>query len=369
MISCIRKYFSNEIKTFTVSTDKSKSLFLLKGNDLIPFIQSLTTNNINELYENNNKISQRTLFLNDKGRIITDGLLIKPVVYNSNKPELLGNELLVAISNSNVDAFNSHFKKYSFRRNVGLEDVSKYFKISYFYNFISDYFQNIVNEGNIYWDFYKQENMSQTENNSYLDIVFADPDNSNMGLMIISDVNNDVTTYFSESEENKILEDYNLIDYRFKRQINNIFEGSEIVNNLALPLNYDLNGVIKFNKGCYIGQEINNRSNFNGVIRKRAFFYIVLSKKINLSTIDFNFQIYQNYDEAITNYDKIITKDNLGTIFKAIHTDGNTGLALFDYINIKDQVIEHNGLYYHIIINPELKQKIEKYLKLKKDLI
>ena len=87
-------------------------------------------------------------------------------------------------------------KKYSFRRNVGLEDVSKYFKISYFYNFISDYFQNIVNEGNIYWDFYKQENMSQTENNSYLDIVFADPDNSNMGLMIVSDINNDITTIY-----------------------------------------------------------------------------------------------------------------------------------------------------------------------------
>ena len=78
----------------------------------------------------------------------------------------------------------------------------------------------------------------------------------------------------------------NLIWYNSLRYINCIPEGpKEIFSNVSLPLetNLDLLGGISFEKGCFIGQEVNARIKWKGLIKKK-YVPIILNHK-NLPTI------------------------------------------------------------------------------------
>ena len=88
--------------------------------------------------------------------------------------------------------------------------------------------------------------------------------------------------------------------YNSLRYINCIPEGpKEIIPNVSLPLeiNLDLLGGISFEKGCFIGQEVNARVKWKGLIKKK-YVPIILESK-DLSKI--------NYD--IDNENKIFLKD------------------------------------------------------------
>lgn len=70
---------------------QDRTIFIVEGNDTEKFLQGITTNNINLLYPekypnletNSKRISLYTMFLNPKGKIITDALIIRPKVYSS----------------------------------------------------------------------------------------------------------------------------------------------------------------------------------------------------------------------------------------------------------------------------------------------
>jgi tRNA-modifying protein YgfZ len=88
--------------------------------------------------------------------------------------------------------------------------------------------------------------------------------------------------------------------YNSLRYINCIPEGpKEIIPNVSLPLeiNLDLLGGISFEKGCFIGQEVNARVKWKGLIKKK-YVPIILESK-DLSKISFN----------IDNKNKIFLKD------------------------------------------------------------
>tara|TARA_B100000767_G_scaffold245019_1_gene243653 strand:+ start:193 stop:1122 length:930 start_codon:yes stop_codon:yes gene_type:complete len=78
----------------------------------------------------------------------------------------------------------------------------------------------------------------------------------------------------------------NLNWYSSLRYIHCIPEGpKEIMSNVSLPLevNLDLLGGISFEKGCFIGQEVNARVKWKGLVKKKYVPIIVKNK--NLSTI------------------------------------------------------------------------------------
>jgi folate-binding protein YgfZ len=116
--------------------------------------------------------------------------------------------------------------------------------------------------------------------------------------------------------------------YDSLRYIHCIPEGpKEIISNVSLPLeiNLDLLGGISFEKGCFIGQEVNARVKWKGLVKKK-YIPIILKNK-DLSTIRLKEHgkngIYLNNDEigqiiSIT-YDQINNRCNGIAIIKLIY--------------------------------------------------
>ena len=77
---------------------------------------------------------------------------------------------------------------------------------------------------------------------------------------------------------------YNLIRYK-----NCIPEGTkEIENNATLPLevNLDLLGGISFDKGCFIGQEVNARIKYKGLVKRKYVPVHFQNKNFSFSNLD-----------------------------------------------------------------------------------
>ena len=83
----------------------------------------------------------------------------------------------------------------------------------------------------------------------------------------------------SETKNRDIIDDKNINWYDLLRYKNCILEGSrEIETNVSLPLeiNLDLLGGISFEKGCFIGQEVNARIKWKGLVKRK---YVPVSFK------------------------------------------------------------------------------------------
>lgn len=52
-----------------------------------------------------------------------------------------------------------------------------------------------------------------------------------------------------------------------------------------LNVNYDYLDSIHFDKGCFIGQEVNARANFTGVVHKRLCVFVGLKEKLDNNDI------------------------------------------------------------------------------------
>ena len=128
----------------------------------------------------------------------------------------------------------------------------------------------------------------------------------------------------------------NLDDYNIARILYGVPEGdSEVKNALPLNLNFHhLNG-ISFKKGCYIGQELTQRTYYTGVLRKKLMPYVI-TDKMNFSIqedstisllIPYN-SIDKSYDLAIKN--KEIKSEDGVVIGSVVNQLFNCGLCLID---------------------------------------
>ena len=83
-------------------------------------------------------------------------------------------------------------------------------------------------------------------------------------------------------DNDKALNTYHLLRYKYC-----VPEGPiEIINNVSLPLeiNLDLLGGINFEKGCFIGQEVNARIKWRGLVKKK--YVPITFKNDNLSNLE-----------------------------------------------------------------------------------
>ena len=88
----------------------------------------------------------------------------------------------------------------------------------------------------------------------------------------------------SEIKNNDMDDGKNINWYDLLRYKNCILEGSkEIETNVSLPLetNLDLLGGISFDKGCFIGQEVNARIKWKGVVKRKYVPISIQSKKLS----------------------------------------------------------------------------------------
>ena len=94
----------------------------------------------------------------------------------------------------------------------------------------------------------------------------------------------------ASNEDNSIIKTiYNRDFYDFLRFKNCILEGpSEIEPNMTLPseINLDLLGGISFDKGCFIGQEVNARIKWKGLVKKK--YVPIKFKNTDLSLLKFD---------------------------------------------------------------------------------
>ncbi|KAJ3252287.1 ccr4 associated factor [Boothiomyces macroporosus] len=193
------------------------------GSSAASYLQGLITNQINNL---NLQKGMFTVFLNPKGRILTDAFIYKTE-----------EDYVIEVDSRAVDTLVKHMEKYILRSKVKLKplDINVYHS----------------------WDNFTDP----------ASIILQDPRNHQMGYRILS---------------NSILScNENDTSYLLKRIQLGIPEGvDDLVENVSLPLecNFDLLNGIDFRKGCYLGQELTIRTHHTGVIRKRILPIQVIRK-------------------------------------------------------------------------------------------
>lgn len=106
--------------------------------------------------------------------------------------------------------------------------------------------------------------------------AFVDPRTSSNGVRILCSEG----SFTPDNDVNILTDDQST--YETTRMILGLPEGSKDLKNkfpLQMNLHY-LNGV-SFDKGCYIGQELTQRTYFTGVTRKALLPFVAITKGAN----------------------------------------------------------------------------------------
>ena len=215
----------------------TKSKFLeISGQDSVPFIQNLITNDINKCKENNFVYS---CLLTPQGKFFADFFIFK----NKEKFVFEVNDIF-------FENFLKKLNMYKLRSNINIEENKL------FYSFI------IFEELKI--------------NNNY-EILNLDPRNSNIGKKLIQ---YDPLIKFNE----EIIE----IDEKKYHEIliqNKVpYSPFDLQENKSLLLenNFDNINAISWNKGCFVGQEITARMKYRALLKKQLYALELISGKINI---------------------------------------------------------------------------------------
>ncbi len=129
-----------------------------------------------------------------------------------------------------------------------------------------------LKEGGLWNQLQETSEMVESEENPEImisdNISFYDPRLITLGSRIICP-NGQL-----EYDENivNIKEDYG--DYEAIRLLYGVLEGDEVSDQFPLNMNFEHLNAISFNKGCYIGQELTQRTYHTGVLRKVAMPFI-----------------------------------------------------------------------------------------------
>ena len=215
----------------------TKSKFLeISGQDSVPFIQNLITNDINKCKENHFVYS---CLLTPQGKFFADFFIFK----NKEKYFFEVNDIF-------YENFLNKLNMYKLRSNIKIEENKL------FYSFI------------IFGEF---------EINNHYEILNFDPRNNNIGKKLIQ---YDPLIKFNE----KIIE----IDEKKYHEIlikNKVpYSPFDLQENKSLLLenNFDNINAISWNKGCFVGQEITARMKYRALLKKQLYALELISGKINI---------------------------------------------------------------------------------------
>ena len=214
---------------------KSK-FFEISGQDSIPFIQNLITNDINKSKLNHFLYS---CLLTPQGKFFADFFIFK------NKEKFV-----FEVHDIFYENFLKKLNMYKLRSNIKIEENKL------FYSFI------IFGELKI---------------NNHYEILNLDPRNSNIGKKLIQ---YDPLIKFNE----EIIE----IDEKKYHEIliqNKVpYSPFDLQENKSLLLenNFDNINAISWNKGCFVGQEITARMKYRALLKKQLYALELISGNINI---------------------------------------------------------------------------------------
>ena len=224
---------------------KNRKVLKVSGENSIEFLNNILTSDIT-------KLKPRELLpsalLSPQGRILFDMLVSSIIVDNS----LYDEPIYIEYDKDQQDQLIKKLNMYNLRREVLIEKTS-----------------------------YEVLVTTKNENSTYtlIDKRFFNEDLRRVYVKNVSK-NNDVN-------DNENINWYDLLRYK-----NCILEGSkEIETNVSLPLetNLDLLGGISFEKGCFIGQEVNARIKWKGLVKRKYVPVTYKSKKLSyLELIELN---------------------------------------------------------------------------------
>ena len=147
---------------------------------------------------------------------------------------------------------------------------------------------------------------------------------------------------FEPENDVKVLQDPNR-EYKIHRMILGLPEGSsEMGGQFPLNMNLHLLEGVSFNKGCYIGQELTQRTFHTGVIRKVALpFALDSSPHISLDAM--NFDPYVMHDQG---FDLDLKGENIvdekgKKLGKVLTNSTNMGVALVDLTKLNKNGSNH----------------------------
>ena len=224
---------------------KNRKVLKVSGENSIEFLNNILTSDIT-------KLKPRELLpsalLSPQGRILFDMLVSSIIVDNS----LYDKSIYIEYDKDQQDQLIKKLNMYNLRREVSIEKTS-----------------------------YEVLVTTKNENSTYtlIDKRFFNEDLRRVYVKNLSK-NDDVN-------DNENINWYDLLRYK-----NCILEGSkEIETNVSLPLetNLDLLGGISFEKGCFIGQEVNARIKWKGLVKRKYVPVTYKSKKLSyLKLIELN---------------------------------------------------------------------------------
>ena len=224
---------------------KNRKVLKVSGENSIEFLNNILTSDIT-------KLKPRELLpsalLSPQGRILFDMLVSSIIVDNS----LYDKSIYIEYDKNQQDQLIKKLNMYNLRREVSIE------KTSY------EVLVTTKNESSTY---------------TLIDKRFFNEDLRRVYVKNLSK-NDDVN-------DNENINWYDLLRYK-----NCILEGpKEIETNVSLPLetNLDLLGGISFEKGCFIGQEVNARIKWKGLVKRKYVPVTYKSKKLSyLKLIELN---------------------------------------------------------------------------------
>ncbi|TNN12657.1 putative transferase CAF17 [Schistosoma japonicum] len=273
-------------RSLSISQLKERSLICVRGTSADEFLQGLTTNDIKSINHPNSFMY--SLFLNSKGRVLTDAF-----IYHTNRLSANQSDYLIEVDANYVSDLVKHLNRYNLRGKVKIDaNVPIHLWIA----------MPKSKQSNKLSDYKAWSPVDSFALSDQRQLIFfaSDPRGiSGWSGRILSTPDASVNDIFPSCDTHPL--DISL--YHTARWELGLPEGiKEFITNDTLPFeaNTDLSGGVSFSKGCYIGQELTARTHFTGVIRRRYVPIKILStgnidvlKTINVSNDLYNAPIYQ----------------------------------------------------------------------------
>uniref|UniRef100_A0A1I8NAG8 Uncharacterized protein n=1 Tax=Musca domestica TaxID=7370 RepID=A0A1I8NAG8_MUSDO len=233
---------------FIVEDLQQRQLVRVKGEDVVPFLQGLTTNDIRQL-ESSHTGSLYTMFLNKAGRVLYDAIVYKSPSDSST--------ILIECDQDVCNELMRHLKLYRVRRKIQIDNIAEELKVWCVFQ---------VGEGPAcVLPQMPVDNMD----------IIGDPRLPELGyrLLATADRTSEEISKLLKNLSNTKIELSNVDNnYRLHRYSLGVAEGVQDMppgKQFPLEANCDILNGVSFNKGCYIGQELTARVHHTGVIRKR----------------------------------------------------------------------------------------------------
>ncbi|XP_037822074.1 putative transferase CAF17 homolog, mitochondrial [Lucilia sericata] len=223
-----------------------RQLIQVKGDEVVPFLQGLITNDIKHLHPSSNKAIY-AMFLNKAGRVMYDTIL-----YSTSEPT----RILIDCDKNVANELQRHLRLYRVRRKIDIDSMAEEYKVWQAFD---------CNE--------QTQNFAAALNPEGInDLTFStDPRLKQLGLRLLTTSDktfSDLSQLFKR-EVTAASEDNN---FRTHRYTLGVAEGViDMPPGKCFPLeaNCDILNGVSFHKGCYIGQELTARVHHTGMIRKR----------------------------------------------------------------------------------------------------